>query len=217
MNIDEIVYTFRRSKRAKRLSLRIDQEKGLEIVLPYGCSESRGLCFLKQHREWVTKNYQSPDHQLLKQLEFPCIEQTIAIRYLQSTTKHVRLSNPLPDVLIFSGPIKDARCCQPKLNRWLKQKAEQHLLPLLAELSEQTGLVYHSASIRLQRGRWGSCSAKGDISLNARLLYKPYEFVRYVLIHELCHLEELNHSPRFWRLVESFVPDYHHLKQLTSS
>ena len=215
MSINDLVYSFRHSKRAKRLGLRIDREKGLEIILPPGCTESHGLRFLKQQHEWVRKNYQPPDYQLLKELNLQCINQKIIIRYLPSTANQVRLRNPLPDVLIVSGPIKDARCCQSKLNCWLKKKAKQTLLPILVELSEQTGLVYRTASIRLQRSRWGSCSAEGDISLNARLLYQPYEFVRYVLIHELCHLQELNHSPRFWQLVASFVPNYRQLKRMT--
>lgn len=217
MIIDDLVYTFRRSKRAKRLSLRIDADKGLEIVLPRGTTESHGLHFLKQNYEWVRRHYQPPNYQLIKELDLQCINHRVDIRYLPSAAKQVRLSNPLPEVLILSGPIKDARCCQPQLNRWLKRQATLHLLPMLTELSNETGLIYRQAAIRLQRGRWGSCSAEGDISLNARLLLKPYEFVRYVLIHELCHLKELNHSPRFWKLVASFVPDYQRIKQLADS
>lgn len=208
MTLDDIAYTIRHSSRAKRISLRIDRDNGLEIVLPKGCRDEQGLQFLHERQHWVLRHYQQPDYQLISKIDLVCLDKQIAVRYLPTDTKHVRLSQPLDDVLIFSGPIRDRRCCQAKLDRWLKSTAQAYLLPLLKTLSEETGLIYRHASVRLQRSRWGSCSANGDISLNARLLYKPYQAVRYVLIHELCHLRELNHSAKFWRLVAKYEPEY---------
>jgi predicted metal-dependent hydrolase len=79
--------------------------------------------------------------------------------------------------------------------RWLDELSAEHRLP------------YAKASIRQQRTRWGSCSRHGTISLNARLLFLPPVLVDYVLLHELCHTKELNHSPRFWALLGSQDPE----------
>lgn len=219
MNIEDLHYTFRHSRRAKSISLRLHPQTGLEIVLPPRCPQSAGLAFLKQQHAWIKKHAHliqqaSQEQTALKQyIHLHFLNKTVQICYRIDSTQRIRLRQTLDDMLVLSGNIKSAHCCQPLLNTWLKRMGEQHLLPFLHMLSQATQLHYRSASIRLQRTRWGSCSAQGDISLNAYLLHHPKDIVRYVLIHELCHLKEMNHSARFWKLVESFVPTYRNLKQ----
>jgi predicted metal-dependent hydrolase len=81
------------------------------------------------------------------------------------------------------------------------------------ELSERSGFSYKKITIRSQKTRWGSCSAKGRLSFNYRLMKFRKEAIDYVIIHELCHLKEMNHSKKFWDLVEGFCPDYVNLKK----
>lgn len=102
---------------------------------------------------------------------------------------------------------------QEGLRRWVQQRAVAILGPWLAELSAETGLRYSKLTVRGQKSRWGSCSSRGAISLNYQLLFLPLEQVRYVLIHELCHTVEHNHSEQFWALVARWVPEYRHLRQ----
>ena len=78
----------------------------------------------------------------------------------------------------------------------------------MQELSNTTELRYRKLTFRGQKTRWGSCSPKGNINLNYCLLFLKDEYARYVLIHELCHLQEMNHSLSFWNLVKSFEPKY---------
>ena len=70
------------------------------------------------------------------------------------------------------------------------------------------GVTYSRLTVRDQRSRWGSCSSKGALNFNWRLVLAPHDVLDYVVVHEICHLAELNHGPRFWRLVEKLAPDW---------
>ena len=94
------------------------------------------------------------------------------------------------------------------LQKWMQQYARLPLGQLLAQMAEVTGFRYNSYRIKAQRTRWGSCSSKGNINLNYKLALMPEHWARYTVVHELCHTVELNHSKRFWALVEQFIPDY---------
>ncbi|MFZ1729557.1 MAG: SprT family zinc-dependent metalloprotease [Bacteroidota bacterium] len=91
--------------------------------------------------------------------------------------------------------------------RWLRRWAEQELKRRIAILAEQMQMYPAKLSIRAQRSKWGSCNANGNITLNMRLMHAAGEVIDYVLIHELAHLRELNHSSRFWQLVEKYSPN----------
>ena len=77
-----------------------------------------------------------------------------------------------------------------------------------AYFAERMGVTYNRITIREQKTRWGSCSSAGNLNFNWKLILAPPQALDYVVVHELCHLHEFNHSPRFWRLVESQMPDY---------
>src|SRR5262249_5273937 len=100
--------------------------------------------------------------------------------------------------LVMHGATDDADACQAALKGWLTHKAEDHLIPWLKRVGDEIGLSYSAVSIRQQQTRWGSCSARRLISLNARLLFLPPELVTYVLVHELCHTKHLNHDFGDW-------------------
>ena len=90
----------------------------------------------------------------------------------------------------------------------LKKKAAQYLPERCKLYASSLGVDYKRISIRFQKSRWGSCSTKGNLNFNALLMMTPIEVIDYVVIHELCHRREMNHSKNFWALVESVMPDY---------
>jgi predicted metal-dependent hydrolase len=90
----------------------------------------------------------------------------------------------------------------------LRVRAVAELPPELMKLAERHGIPVSRVSIRNQRSRWGACSARGSITLNWRLVLVPAFVREYVMLHELMHRQELNHSPRFWRLVAAACPRY---------
>ena len=95
-----------------------------------------------------------------------------------------------------------------EVDKDLRAKAATELAPQLLALAAQHGLAVTRVTIRNQRSRWGSCSARGHITLNFRLMLMPAEVREYILIHELMHLRQANHSRRFWRLVEAACPGF---------
>ena len=97
--------------------------------------------------------------------------------------------------------------------RALAERAVRELPPRLQRYAQQMGVTYGRVTIRSQRTRWGSCSAKGNLNFNCLLMLAPAEVQDYVLVHELAHRIEMNHSPRFWKIVETVLPDYKIRKQ----
>ena len=94
----------------------------------------------------------------------------------------------------------------PALERWYRRTARGEIAPRLDRACEQAGLSYTRLTIRAQRTRWASCTRSGAMSFNWRLLLAPPEVLDYVVWHEVCHLQVLDHSPRFWALLERLVP-----------
>lgn len=94
-----------------------------------------------------------------------------------------------------------------------KDKAKTFVLTRLAELNKRYGFAYRKVFIRANTSRWGSCSGLGNLNFDYRILFLPAHIQDYLLVHELCHLREMNHSPRFWNLVAQTVPNYPELRR----
>ncbi len=213
-------YRIRRSKRARRLILKLDSQKGIEVVIPYFVSHKEAHAFLASNRTWLESH---PDWAAFCQRDKKCLPQSINFACLNKTwqlyyderpqQQRIKLIEHESHIQL-RGNLKDNEQQAFKtLRRWLKKQAAAYLPELLAELASLTGLDYQAVTIRSQKTLWGSCSQHNEISLNCKLLFFPVEIVRYVLIHELCHTVHFNHSERFWQLVARFVPNYHELRQ----
>ena len=90
----------------------------------------------------------------------------------------------------------------------LANKALKYIPERVAYFSKIIGVTYGRITIRNQKTRWGSCSSKGNLNFNCQLMLAPPEIIDYVVVHELCHRKEMNHSKNFWREVEKILPDY---------
>lgn len=94
-----------------------------------------------------------------------------------------------------------------RVSRADREAARQFILKRIAVLNQVYNFVYRSVTIRNQKTRWGSCSRKGDLNFNYRVMLLPQELADYVIVHELCHLREFNHSDRFWELIAQVIPN----------
>jgi len=113
----------------------------------------------------------------------------------------------------LENPLAKAKRVKKLLETYFKQEAEKLFVERLELLSTQTSLVPRKVIIRQYSARWGSCNNRGELSLNYLLIMAPIFVIDYVIIHELCHLEHLNHSKSFWGLVEQYCPNYHIAKK----
>lgn len=95
-----------------------------------------------------------------------------------------------------------------QLKKWYWNCAERHLREKTRVRARALGVSPNSVSLRDYRSRWGSCGILGDIRYNWRIIIAPPRIVDYVVVHEVCHLRRLDHSPEFWQCVESQFPDY---------
>ena len=140
---------------------------------------------------------------------FPAVERTWDVVYHTDSVQRAQLRRRESSLDIFlpDDRIEGARTL---LRRWLMDAARRELKPRLQMLSKETGLYFKKVQVRTQRTRWGSCSSTGTISLNAAALFLDASLMRYLMIHELCHLKHLNHSKRYWQLVEQLQPDSRH-------
>lgn len=213
-------YTIRISRRAKHLSLNISHDHGLEVVLPRADDEVRIIPFLEQNRKWVEKHLAKASYNprqecadsLPHSVPLRAIEETWAVEYINYQQRAKIVVHPHEELVIFAD-LSDPLACRQLLIRWIRARAKQYLGDYLSQLSADINLDYCSFRLRGQRSRWGSCSSNKDIILNYKLIFLPAEIVRYVLIHELCHTVYLDHSFKFWQLVEKFVPNHKILRK----
>lgn len=98
--------------------------------------------------------------------------------------------------------------CRQQILNWLKSQARKSFNEEVVQLSNQYNFNYNNVVLKDTISRWGSCSSKGNLNFNWRLILAPEEILKYVVIHETAHLEELNHSSRFWALVSRRCPDF---------
>ncbi len=212
--VDDLPVIVRVSRRARRLQLRVLPGGGAEVVLPQGMSPARVAPFVAEHSDWLAARraeaeairVADPAHHaaLPGCVRLEAIEQTWTVRYRLAPRSGVRVTHG--GELRVGAP--DAHTARAGLQRWLSRQGRTHLLPWLAQTSQELGLVYRGASIRAQKTRWGSCSARRDINLNRALLFLPADCVRYLFVHELCHTVHMNHSSRFWALVARYEAGY---------
>ncbi|MCB9437709.1 MAG: M48 family metallopeptidase [Anaerolineales bacterium] len=214
LNGQLITYTVRESRRAQRARLQISPHKGLELIVPAGLvSEQEHETMLRQKTDWILANLrQRPafltgdtlsflgDPHTLELIATPNGKRTTVAR--QGQTLRIRLKANL-------AAAERQDTITRALQNWYKNQARHYLPQRVSEIATQHGFNgVGEVTIRGQRTRWGSCSSRGNLSLNWRLMMVLPSAIDYIIIHELCHLLEMNHSPRFWALVAQYCPDY---------
>ncbi|MDR1048152.1 MAG: M48 family metallopeptidase [Synergistaceae bacterium] len=210
-------YTVRRSPRARHVRLSVTAE-GLTVVVPQRFCVSRDLPpILESKRDWIAEALKRVEAASRSRAEEKPIPEVVELRALEETWRvefaplgRERLAER-DDRLLLTTDFSESEALAA-LRRWLLARARERLPPLLAELAgwaESSGhrFAYANVAVKEQKSRWGSCSSRGSVNLNCRLLFLPPRLARHVLLHELCHLEEMNHSKAFHGLLSALDPD----------
>jgi predicted metal-dependent hydrolase len=212
-------YKIRISPKAKNPRLRVTVQEGLEIIVPKGFDQAKISKILTQKKHWIRNALEKaesnrkfiepePEWRLPMSILLPATKQEFFLESRSSDYDRVVIRELVSNHLLIFGQIEDPKACMAALRRWLHRHAKEYLIPMVKEVSERTGLSFSRVFIKRQKTRWASCSKNKAISLNAKLLFLEPELVEYCMIHELCHVVEMNHSKRFWALVRSFNPEY---------
>ncbi|HUX60621.1 MAG TPA: SprT family zinc-dependent metalloprotease [Ignavibacteriaceae bacterium] len=206
----EISYKYRFSSKAQRLRLQISLGNELEVVLPRGYELKEAENFILTKSKWIKKHL---SFQPVKKKNYYYFGNRITIRqeFALFIKKHIiRLEK---DELKIISPENSNIELNKLYNTWLRNQAKEYLPERAAELANQFGFSINKISVRKQKTRWGSYSSQGNISFNFLLLGYTKEVIDYVIIHELCHSKEMNHSEDFWTLVKRFCPRFMTLRQ----
>lgn len=254
---DVPAHSIRRSKRARRIGLRVLPGKGLEVVLPLHADPACVPAILNKYDAWIRRALERmcdqspgpdmsagtlPDSFLIKGGEelvllFSRPESPLWSAGLTEQAERQKAGGSMAgaEAAVVAGAkgsvrpsftrpplVRRARLfpedfrerpgfshekALARLREWVREEAREYLGDMLAGLAAAHGFSYSRLSVRFQKTRWGSCSAKGTINLNGCLLFLPEAQTRYILLHELCHTRQLNHSERFWKILFSCEPE----------
>ncbi|HEY1479071.1 MAG TPA: SprT family zinc-dependent metalloprotease [Gaiellales bacterium] len=203
-----VSYEVRRSTRARRARLIVHPWDGVEVVLPSRAAASEADRLVRTHQAWLLARLAerpvAPEPvRNGSQIRWRGEVVTLRVRFgrraarLEDGELEISASDPTDPVVIVAALERAARA---EVRRLLERE--------VAEAAAALNVYPTSLAVRDPRTRWGSCSSRGQLSFSWRLVLAPPEVLRYVAIHEVCHLVEPNHQPAFWALVDRLMPDW---------
>jgi predicted metal-dependent hydrolase len=210
-----VVLAIRESLRARHLIIQVLPPRTVEVVVPKGMGPGLVESFVNEHREWIRRagrelleTYPEPEFRPAV-IELPAIDRSVPVRYLPANGR-ARLSLDSEGLTLrcSDATLRDTPAL---LRRFMLRLGRDELKPRLLREAAGMGLRPAGVQVRLQKTRWGSCSSSGVISLNAALLLVSPELMRYLFVHELCHMRHLSHSKRYWEMVARHEPDFRRL------
>ncbi len=216
LNGKELEYTLKRSSR-RTISIRIKNTGQIIVGCPLKTPFTYIEKLLSEKERWIVqkleeirvkspavieKSFESGDlfYYLGKSYRLKIVEKSI--------TKKADLHFEDELMVLEISRADDKDKIKSSLKSWYISKAAELLVERIRIYSSVVGVSPKKVTVKEQKTRWGSCSSKGNINLNWKLVMSPLSVVDYVVIHELCHMKEMNHSGRFWELVEAVMPEY---------
>jgi predicted metal-dependent hydrolase len=208
----------RTSKRARRLRL-VSGINGVQAIVPADYRAEELESFVSAKRDWIikTSRYYSRLRERCGAYE-PGTIYLLGNKYRFHVVKDRHQSAVVSQAMkVITFHVADRRKSKQEMQEWYRKQTGMIIAERLPALAGRLNLKYNKVSIKSQRSRWASCSKRGNLNFNLLLAAAPPEVVDYIVIHELMHLIELDHSSRFWQLVKEVDPDYKKHKEWLAS
>ncbi len=213
-------YTLKKNKSAKNLKIKIDATGNVVVVAHPFVPKFILDQFVKQHQDWIlqhlekqhtkhTFNSKTEVHifgkKYQKKLEF-----SLQNKIGMYTKGESLIFNPTaqPELNTVENQKKWEKKFQEKLEQFLKNTANHYIITRTHAISEKMNLKFNKITLKKQKTRWGSCSSQKNLNFNWQLVHFEPKIIDYVIVHELSHLVNMNHSQKFWNLVEKYDPEY---------
>jgi predicted metal-dependent hydrolase len=212
---ESVPYSVRRSRRSKRIRMTIGDEGKLVVTIPLRGRLKDIPPVLEDHKRWILrkltesreKKQQPPPFELENGASLPVLDYAYTLQLGHTDRKraswHFKAKH-----LTITAPVFTPALIYRGVELWYRRMARLFLEDRVPHWARQMDVSPHSIRVKNQRTLWGSCSKKANLNFNWRVLLLSPEAADYLIIHELAHLKELNHSPIFWRLVGEFCPDF---------
>lgn len=227
----EITFALQRSIRRRRtVQLQVDPETGFKLLVPHTLTDREIEEFLLNRADWILKHksdFAEPTFQRDWATDGTMMFRGTSVDYLVRERDHEDQGKDLPatvtkslegDTILVTIPPgaagdQKSRYVRELLENWYRQEAWDHLKKRVDEYGNLMGVKPRQLKLSNAKKRWGSCSGKQSINLNWRLIMIEDSLIDYVVVHELAHLVELNHSADFWRVVGGVFPDHRELRR----
>ena len=206
-----------RTKRRKTASIKVI-DGAVQAIVPDQLSDGRVEALIQKRTPWIRKRLREQlqivtpkPKEYVSGESFTYLGRNYRLKVLTGTGKEVKLKGGYLEVRLPKKPKNgDIRTA---LVEWYEQHALERLTEKTNRYAGIMGVKPNSISVRDYKARWGSCSSKGAISYNWRIIIAPHHVVDYVVVHELCHLKHPNHSPAYWKSVKREISDYEERRQ----
>ena len=203
-------YTIKRSPKRKKLTITVERDRSLVVHAPESTSEETIREVVESKRQWIdektrhAQKYEERPHPPGKELvngeSTLYLGRQYQIEVIPSDSTEIRFEQR------FLIPASLAGERRTVLRNWYINRAKERILPKVESIAATLGVEFASAKIVDNRFRWGSCTVKNNVNLNWRLIKAPMFVIDYVIVHELAHLIEANHTSRFWNIVRTHAP-----------
>ena len=204
----------KRTDRRKSVSISLDGDI-VKVTVPKSLSDNRIKELISKRTSWIkTKLNEQALRQPPKPKEyisgetFPYLGKNYRLKVIEGVVPSIKMVGGYLVATLLSAEKNRQDTVKYLLENWYLANADKRLKEKTERLSKIVGVTPKSISMKNYKSRWGSCASNGELTYNWRIILTPHRIVDYVVVHELCHLLEHNHSPRYWRHVEHHVPDW---------